>query len=96
MSHSSIDSSTAKHLRQFIERIERLEEEKAAIAQDIRDVFAEAKMQGFDVKVMRQVMKLRKMKNDERQELEHLLAVYLHAIEVGAASHEMGEEKEAA
>ncbi len=97
MSHSSIDTSTAKYLRQFIEKIERLEEEKAAIAQDIRDVFAEAKMQGFDVKVMRQVMKLRKMKNDERQEQEHLLAVYLHAIEVGAASLEEDvEEKEAA
>ncbi len=96
MSHSSIDTSTAKHLRQFIERVERLEEEKTGIAQDIRDVMAEAKMQGFDVKVMRQVMKLRKMKNDERQEQEHLLAVYLHAIEVSTAAHEVAEAKEAA
>ncbi len=95
MSHSSIDQSTAQRLRQFIEKIERLEEEKAAISQDVRDVFAEAKMTGFDAKVMRQVMKLRKMKNDERQEQEHLLAVYMHAIE-GIIAGVEEEEKEAA
>lgn len=96
MSQLSLDTSTAKHLRQFIERVERLEEEKAAIATDIRDVFAEARTQGFDVKVIRQVLKLRKMKSTDRQEQEHLLAVYLHAIEQSNPDAEELEIKEAA
>jgi len=68
-------------LRSFIERIERLEEEKKGIADDIKDVFAEAKAAGFDPKIMRQVIKLRKMDREERQEQEALLDTYLHAIE---------------
>ena len=71
---------TGDQLRQFIERIERLEEEKAAIATDIREIFAEAKANGFDVKIMRQVIKLRKMDSNERHEQESLLDVYLHAL----------------
>lgn len=78
----TVDQSTAQHLRQFIERIERLEEDKVALSQDIREVFAEAKDAGFDVKIMRQVIKLRKMNNDERSELEHLLDTYMHALEL--------------
>ena len=78
----TVDQSTAQHLRQFIERIERLEEDKVALSQDIREVFAEAKDAGFDVKIMRQVIKLRKMNNDERTELEHLLDTYMHALEL--------------
>ncbi len=96
MSQLSIDASTAQHLRQFIEKVERLEEEKAAIADHIRDVFAEAKSQGFDVKVIREILKLRKMKDNDREELEHLLAVYLHAIEQQSTFSEGAREDEAA
>jgi len=67
-------------LKSVIERIERLEEEKAAIAADIRDLYAEAKANGFDTKVLRQVVKIRKMDQNERQEQESLLDVYLHAL----------------
>ena len=70
----------ADRLKSFIERIERLEEEKAALAADIRDVYSEAKAAGFDTEVMRQVVRLRKMDNDDRQEQEALLDVYKHAI----------------
>ena len=67
-------------LKSFIERIERLEEEKKGIADDIRDVFAEAKGQGFDTKVMRQVIRLRKKDASEREEEEALLDLYMHAL----------------
>lgn len=70
----------ADQLRAFIERIERLEEEKKALSDDIKDVFAEAKGNGYDVKVMRQVVRLRKQNNHERQEMEALLDLYLHAL----------------
>ena len=70
----------AERLKQFIERIERLEEEKKALADDIKDVYAEAKAVGFDPKVMRQVVKIRKMEKDDRQEQEALLDTYLHAL----------------
>lgn len=70
-------------LRSYIERIERLEEEKAALAADIRDVFAEAKANGFDVKIMRQVLKLRKMDQDDRDEVETLLELYKRALGMG-------------
>lgn len=68
-------------LRSFIERIERLEEEKKALMEDIKDVYAEAKSSGFEPKVMRQVVRLRKMDGDARAEQEALLDIYLHAIE---------------
>ena len=67
-------------LRSFIERIERLEEEKQALMADIREVFAESKAQGYDVKIMRQVLKLRKMDRDDRAEEETLLEVYKRAL----------------
>lgn len=67
-------------LRAYIERIERLEEEKAALAADVREVFAEAKGNGFDVKIMRQVLRLRKMDGDDRAEEEALLDIYKRAI----------------
>ena len=70
----------AGQLKAFVERIERLEEEKKGIADDIRDVFAEAKGQGFDTKVMRQVIRLRKKDASERQEEEALLDLYMHAL----------------
>jgi len=70
----------ADRLRSFIERIERLEEEKAALTADIREVYAEAKGNGFDTKVMRQVVRLRKMETADRQEQEALLDLYKRAI----------------
>ena len=70
----------AGQLRSLVERIERLEEEKKGIADDIRDVFAEAKGNGYDTKVMRQVIRLRKKDAAERQEEEALLDLYLHAL----------------
>ena len=73
-------NQTGEILKSFIERIERLEEEKASISADIREVFAEAKANGFDTKVLKEVIKLRKMDSDERAEKESLLDVYLHAL----------------
>jgi uncharacterized protein (UPF0335 family) len=69
-----------EHLRSFIERIERLEEEKKALADDIKEVYSEAKGTGFDTKVMRQVIRLRKMENADRQEQEAMLDLYLNAL----------------
>ena len=69
-------------LRSLIERIERLEEEKKAIAGDIRDIFAEAKSAGFDVEVMREILKLRKMDAADRDEKELLLETYRKALEI--------------
>jgi uncharacterized protein (UPF0335 family) len=67
-------------LRAIVERIEKLEEEKAAIAGDIKEVYAEAKGNGYDTKVLRQVVRLRKQDSAERQETEALLDLYLHAL----------------
>lgn len=69
-------------LRSLIERIERLEEEKAAIASDIRDIFAEAKGAGFDTKVMRACIKLRKMRAADRDEQEYLIETYRKALDI--------------
>ncbi len=77
---ADIGGITGDQLRSYIERIERLEEEKAALAADIRDVYAEAKANGFDVKTMRQVIRLRKLDKEERDEQETLLDLYLHAL----------------
>jgi uncharacterized protein (UPF0335 family) len=67
-------------LRTIIERIERLEEDKAAVANDIKEVFAEAKGEGFDVKILRKVVRLRKQDKVKRQEEETLLDLYLSAV----------------
>jgi uncharacterized protein (UPF0335 family) len=69
-----------ERLKSFIERIERLEEEKKALAEDIKEVFAEAKGVGFDVKTIRQVLKLRRMDKDDLDEQEALLDTYLRAL----------------
>ncbi len=71
---------SAEQLRLFIERIERLEEEKKGIADDIKDVYAESKGQGYDVKTMRSIVKLRKMERDARMEQEALLETYKAAL----------------
>ncbi len=82
---STLPNSSQQQLRQFVEQIERLEEEKKAIADDIREKFAEAKAVGFDVKTLRQVVKLRKKSRSEREEEESVLDVYLHALGMLAA-----------
>lgn len=71
---------TAEELRQFIERIEQLESEKADIAEQCKEVFAEAKGRGYDTKVMRKVIALRKLKPDERAEMEAILDMYQSAL----------------
>ena len=70
----------ADQLRLFIERIERLEEEKKGIADDIRDVYAEAKGHGYDSKTMRAIVRLRKMEKDARDEMDALLETYRTAL----------------
>ena len=72
----------ADRLRSLIERIERLEEEKKALSSDIRDIFAEAKSAGFDVKIMRAIIKLRKMNAADRDEQEFLLDTYKKALDI--------------
>jgi uncharacterized protein (UPF0335 family) len=69
-----------EHLKSFIERVERLEEERTALTADIREVYSEAKGQGFDTKIMRQVVRLRKMETADRQEQEAMLDLYLSAL----------------
>ena len=68
---------------ELIERVERLEEEKKGISDDIRDVYAEAKAVGYDVKIMRQIVRLRKMKPDDRREMEMVLETYKAALGLG-------------
>ena len=70
----------ADRLRSFVERLERLEDEKRDVAEQIKDVFAEAKGEGFDIKTMRQVLKLRRMKPADRSEQEELLEIYKNAL----------------
>ena len=79
MTHIAGISGT--QLKQFLERIEYLEEQKAAVAGDIRDVFGEAKSAGFDVKILRQVLKERKMNRDELEEQEALFDTYIQALD---------------
>ena len=67
-------------LRLFIERIERLEEEKKGLADDARDVYSEAKGVGYDTKIMRQIVRLRKMSHQDRQEMEAILDLYKSAL----------------
>jgi uncharacterized protein (UPF0335 family) len=70
----------AGHLRAFIERIERLEEEKKALADDIKDVYGEAKGNGFDVKIMRKIVSIRKQDREKRREEEEILDLYMAAL----------------
>ncbi len=70
----------AEELKQFVERIEHLEEEKKAIADDIKDVFAELKGRGFDVKAIRSILRIRKQDHSERQEQEAILELYMTAL----------------
>lgn len=77
---TKVGNVAADQLRSYVERIEKLEDEKADIAGVIRDVFAEAKGNGFDTKAMRQVLRLRKLESHEREEQEFMLDVYKRAL----------------
>jgi uncharacterized protein (UPF0335 family) len=75
--------TTDDRLRLLIERVERLEEEKKGIGDDIKDVYLEAKAVGYDVKIMRQIVRLRKMAPDDRKEMEAILDLYKAALGLG-------------
>ncbi|MEZ5823567.1 MAG: DUF2312 domain-containing protein [Geminicoccaceae bacterium] len=77
---ADVQGVTGDRLKSFIERLENLDEEKRELGEQIKEVFAEAKGEGFDIKVMRQLIKLRKMKPHDRMEQEELLDVYKSAI----------------
>jgi uncharacterized protein (UPF0335 family) len=77
---NGIEKGAKDQLRSYVERIERLEEEKAALAGDIKDIYAEAKSTGFDTKAMRTVIRLRKQDATERRDQEAVLATYMHAL----------------
>lgn len=79
---TDINGIDAERLRSLIERIERLEEEKSAISSDINDVYAEAKSAGFDTKIMRSIIKLRKMNAADRDENDFLIEAYRKALDV--------------
>jgi uncharacterized protein (UPF0335 family) len=77
---AEVGGIAGEQLRSFIERIERLEEEKRALADDIKDVYAEAKGSGFDTKIMRQIIRIRRMDKDDVDEQETLLDLYKRAL----------------
>lgn len=77
---SEVEAVARDQLRSIVQRIERLEEEKKALADDIRDVYAEAKANGYDTKALRTVVRLRKQDAAERQEHEAILATYMVAL----------------
>ena len=79
---SDVGGVAADRLRSFVERIERLEEEKATLAADIKEVYAEAKGTGFDVKTLRQIIALRKLDQADRQEMEEMLELYKRALDI--------------
>ena len=74
------DTVDAKHLKAFLERIEKLEEEKRALADDIKDVYAEAKGTGYDVKIMRKIVSIRRQDTQKRREEEEILDLYMSAL----------------
>lgn len=80
MADVDVGGIAAEALKNFIERIERLEEEKRGLSDDVKDVYAEAKSHGFDPKIMRQIIRLRKMEEDARKEQEALIDLYAHAL----------------
>ena len=87
--HNSKNAFAAGQLKSLVERIERLEEEKKATADDIKEVYAEAKANGFDSKVLREVIKLRKIDAAEREEMVAMIDLYMHAL--GMTAYEAGE-----
>ena len=90
---ADVSGVSGDRLRAFIERIERLEEERIALSDDIREVYAEAKATGFDPKIMRQLVRLRKMESSDREEQEYLLDTYKAAL--GMIALPLGPDKSA-
>lgn len=93
---TALQDGAQKQLRQFVDQIERLEEEKRAVGADIRDKYLEAKGIGFDLKALRKVVSLRKKSKTDREEEESILAVYMHALGMAdeeADANEAGESK---
>lgn len=76
----STDTVDAGHLKAFIERIEHLEEEKRTIAEDIKEVYAEAKGTGYDIKIVRKIVSLRRQDKEKRREEEEILSLYMSAL----------------
>jgi uncharacterized protein (UPF0335 family) len=79
---TNIGGVAAGQLRAFVERIERLEEEKSALSADIKDVYAEAKAAGYDIKTLRQIIRLLKMDSADRREQEEMLELYKQALDL--------------
>jgi uncharacterized protein (UPF0335 family) len=88
MTNGSNTAFAQGQLKSLVERVERLEEEKKAIADDIKEVYAEAKANGFDSKILRKVISLRKKDQSEREEEEAMLSLYLHALGMTPAENE--------
>ena len=95
MATVSPDSVAQDQIKAFIERIERLEEEKTAISGDIKEVYAEAKGSGFDAKVMRQIVRIRKQDHNERAEQEAILDLSLHALGMADAGSQTAYDEAA-
>ena len=79
---ADVGGVASERLKSFVERIERLEEERQALSGDIREVYSEAKGSGLDIKVLRQIIRLRKMDSGDRSEMEELIDVYKRALEM--------------
>ncbi|MBT3765415.1 MAG: DUF2312 domain-containing protein [Rhodospirillaceae bacterium] len=79
---ADVGGIAGERLRAFVERVERLEEEKAALMADIKEVYAEAKGVGFDVKILRKIIGLRKLDKSDRQEQEEVLSIYMRALDM--------------
>ena len=77
---ADVGGIASERLQSFVERLERLEEEKTALSADIKEVYSEAKSGGFDIKILRQIVRLRKMNTADRQEQEELLDLYKNAL----------------
>ncbi len=89
---TNVGGIAKEQLQSVVERIERLEDEKANLAADIREVYAEAKANGFDAKTLRQVVRLRKLDADDRQEQEYMLDLYLAALNMAKPPKETDAE----
>ena len=79
---SNFAGVSGNHLKQFIERLENLEEQKVAVLSDIKEVLSEAKSEGFDIKTIKQIVKIRKMDQDDLKEQEEILNIYLQALQM--------------
>lgn len=86
---TGLQKTSQEHLQRLVQQIERLEADKQALSEDVRDKYAEAKAMGFDVKILRQVIRLRKQSKTERDEQQAVLETYLHAL--GMFGQAMGD-----